>query len=36
MCPFFEPPTVNIDFFTKTMQVEAQTLSLQFWDTAGQ
>ena len=29
-------PTVGIDFVTKTMQVEGETLRLQLWDTAGQ
>lgn len=29
-------PTVGIDFVTKTMQIEGQTLRLQLWDTAGQ
>ena len=29
-------PTVGIDFITKTMQVDGETLRLQLWDTAGQ
>jgi small GTP-binding protein len=29
-------PTVGIDFVTKTMQIEGETLRLQLWDTAGQ
>lgn len=29
-------PTVGIDFVTKTMQVEGQTIRMQLWDTAGQ
>jgi small GTP-binding protein len=29
-------PTVGIDFVTKTMQVDGETLRLQLWDTAGQ
>lgn len=29
-------PTVGIDFVTKTMQIDGETLRLQLWDTAGQ
>ena len=34
--PRLTQPTVGIDFVTKTMQVEGETLRLQLWDTAGQ
>lgn len=33
---FITQPTVGIDFVTKTMQVDGETLRLQLWDTAGQ
>ena len=33
---FMTQPTVGIDFVTKTMQVDGETLRLQLWDTAGQ
>lgn len=29
-------PTIGIDFFAKTLQVDGQSLRLQIWDTAGQ
>lgn len=32
----FIQPTVGIDFLTKTIQHENQTLRMQLWDTAGQ
>lgn len=29
-------PTVGIDFVTKTLQIDGETIRLQLWDTAGQ
>ncbi len=29
-------PTVGIDFVTKTLQSDGETIRLQLWDTAGQ
>lgn len=29
-------PTVGIDFLTKTLQIDNETIRLQLWDTAGQ